>query len=455
MPRPNGGLAWDVPISGASFDRSAFDKLVDDFAEKAAARLLADDASITTGGITRDMPVPHPAHSVITDGSTYLSQGSSGGFRRVVEEDSPISLGPQIMPTEHHRMSSDLMHDTLSRLSRIEAPDQTILIPQWNEHRLPDGSLYWSRPISYDLPMLLLVTDIDLRETGALNRVENFLARSTATSGEELEGAAELGQERDIWLSFFGPVMSGTKAKGPAALERGNNDHVIGKAGLPLTPTDPSAFKIIMVDHAKRTTLPHIDHASKDSAEDDVAFGMQMENSYWSFVESHPAHRSTSERDRDEAMEFLAWCLADQLMLGDVDSNGQQYPFTLAQSRELMDLIRSVDGMSFFNRKSLPTCHLTPHEDGPTPGRSTMIKTRIVAKVSLRNVAWRQALYAASREEAKSPLIENSPVGEEPIIVNAPVKAVTASNRSTVPPVNNGVVRGGLRMMVSRMLGFA
>lgn len=69
-----------------------------------------------------------------------------------------------------------------------------------------------------------------------------------------------------------------------------------------------------------------------------------MEKSYWSFVETHPAHRSTSERDRDEAMEFLAWCLADQLVQVDGEQ-GTNYPFTLAQCRELMDLIRSVDGM--------------------------------------------------------------------------------------------------------------
>lgn len=168
-----------------------------------------------------------------------------------------------------HRLSNDLMQDTLRRLARIEAPQpsQTLLIPQWNEHRLPDGSLYWSRPLSYDLPMLLLVTDIDLREQGALGRVENFLARSTATSGEELEGAAELGQERDIWLAFSGPVLAETKGKAAA----GSGDHAVGSAGIPISPSDPSAFKIVMVDHAKRTTLPHIESSRKDS-EDEIAF---------------------------------------------------------------------------------------------------------------------------------------------------------------------------------------
>lgn len=163
------------------------------------------------------------------------------------------------------------MQDTLRRLARIEAPQapRALLIPQWNEHRLPDGSLYWSRPISYDLPMLLLVTDIDLRETGALGRVENFLARSTATSGEELGGAVELGQERDIWLAFSGPVLtSESKSK---AIHRNQAQRITEQE--PVSPSDPSAFKIVMVDHAKRTTLPHIDRAHKES-EDEVSFRM-------------------------------------------------------------------------------------------------------------------------------------------------------------------------------------
>lgn len=326
-------------------------------------------------------------------------------------------------------MASDtLMQDTLRRLARIEAPQtpRTLLIPQWNEHRLPDGSLYWSRPISYDLPMLLLVTDIDLRETGALSRVENFLARSTATSGEELEGAAELGQERDIWLAFSGAVPNLQFKTKSASQSR--TQGITGQATV--SESDPSAFKIVMVDHAKRTTLPHIDRPHKES-EDEVSFRLAMEKSYWSFVEAHPAHRSTSERDRDEAMDFLAWCLADQLVQVDSEQ-GTNYPFTLAQCRELMDLIRSVD-------------------DDPAHGRSTMVKTRIVAKVSLRNVTWRQILYNSTKEEANG-------VPEEPSLPGPPVAALSGGQVSahrTTPPVNNGVVRSGLRMMVSRMLGYA
>jgi len=298
--------------------------------------------------------------------------------------------------------------------------------------------------------MLLLVTDIDLREQGALGRVENFLARSTATSGEELEGDAELGQERDIWLAFSGPVLTETKGKRSAAI---SGDHAVGSAGLPVSPSDPSAFKIVMVDHAKRTTLPHIDNQRKES-EDEISFRLAMEHSYWSFVETHPAHRSTSERDRDEAMEFLAWCLADQLVQGE-GQQGSTYPFTLAQSRELMDLIRSVDGEPQTSKYSKPWMSSLTLDatDGPTAGRSTMMKTRIVAKVSLRNVAWRQALYASSREEANGVAVEESSLPASPVATRQ--NGQVTVNKANVPPVNNGVVRSGLRMMVSRALGFA
>lgn len=109
-----------------------------------------------------------------------------------------------------------------------------------------------------------------------------------------------------------------------------------------------------------------------------------MEHSYWSFVEAHPAHRGTSERDRDEAMEFLAWCLADQLVQTEAE-HGNRYPFTLAQCRELMELVRSVDGTYQWYVTIRHNPDLFFQLDGQSHGRSAMIKTRIVAKISLRN----------------------------------------------------------------------
>lgn len=99
-----------------------------------------------------------------------------------------------------------------------------------------------------------------------------------------------------------------------------------------------------------------------------------------------------------------------------------------------------------------------------------MIKTRIVAKVSLRNgvslydvvlffiltdleVTWRQTLYNSAREETSGVLVEAPSLPASP--VTARQDGQVSANRTNPPPVNNGVVRGGLRMMVSRMLGYA
>lgn len=402
----------DLLLSSANFDRNAFDRMVDDFAEKAAARLLADDGSVINSA--REMPSArlNTGTSIMTYESSYDGQ-SEIHFRP--NANGILTDAPSTSDDVKRRAESDaLMQDTLRRLAQVSVPapqNRTLLVPQWNEHRLPDGSMYWSRPISYDLPMLLLVTDIDLREHGALGRVENFLARSSATTDEELDGAAEMGQERDIWLAFSSGPMTKTNT-----------------LSTPITPTaDPNAFRIIMVDHSKRTTLPHIDGKSKDS-DDEVSFRLDMEHSYWSFVESHPAHRETSERDRDEAMEFLAWCFADQLVQ---DEAGGRYPFTLAQCRELMDLMRTVD-------------------DSSSGGRGAMIKARVVAKISLRNVAWRQALYASSKAESSDTVIVAAPVVPE----NGASSPTTVSKSTPPPKVNPGAVQGGLKMMVSRILGY-
>src|ERR1700733_13087764 len=63
-------------------------------------------------------------------------------------------------------------------------------------------------------------------------------------------------------------------------------------------------------------------------------------------------------------------------------------------------------------------------------------------------VTWRQTLYNSTKEEANGVLVE------EPSLPVSPVAALPGGQVSapwTTPPVNNGVVRSGLRMMVSRM----
>lgn len=67
-------------------------------------------------------------------------------------------------------------------------------------------------------------------------------------------------------------------------------------------------------------------------------------------------------------------------------------------------------------------------------------------------VTWRQALYTSTREDASGVLLEAPSVPASPVATRQ--NGQVTVNKANVP-VNNGVVRTGLRMMVSRVLGFA
>lgn len=99
-----------------------------------------------------------------------------------------------------------------------------------------------------------------------------------------------------------------------------------------------------------------------------------------------------------------------------------------------------------------------------------MVKTRIIAKVSLRNgvslvcyvlcrrltdsvVTWRQTLYNSAKEETSGVLVEEPSLPASPVAPRQ--NGQVSASRTRPPPVNNGAVRSGLRMMVSRMLGYA
>lgn len=70
---------------------------------------------------------------------------------------------------------------------------------------------------------------------------------------------------------------------------------------------------------------------------------------------------------------------------------------------------------------------------------------------NLHVVTWRQALYASTRDEA-GVLIEPPSAPASPVATRQ--NGQVTVNKADVP-VNNGVVRSGLRMMVSRVLGYA
>lgn len=209
----------------------------------------------------------------------------------------------------------------------IPAPDPSKNLLVWQEHRLPDGALYWSRQISLpsssqDRPIAFVVTDLDLREADILSRVDYFLATSMPYIEKDLQRAQDAkgfkvtleGDENsEVWITLSSNAASGTTRPSIQSLPGvGSND-----------------LKILWVDHAERIMRESNEDKERPGAfQDEVIYralidgficeiyrahlktniGMALEFSYWSFVEAHPAHRSSSRRDQDEALEFLAWC---------------------------------------------------------------------------------------------------------------------------------------------------
>ena len=238
---------------------------------------------------------------------------------------------------------------------------------RWKEHRLPDGAIYWTRPFhlqhtpaftpAYDI--VEVVTDIDLREPETVHRLNSFLLASAPNIGEEIQKPAPLGQPaggrdsgRELWVTAREDDGNPLHTPMPSTSLRGS-----------ISGAHVKAFKIVWLDHYGRG-LKEGDNDRERAAEisDDIVFrkskpipddgriplnescptsGMAVEYAYWSFVETHPLHRTASHRDQEDALEFLAWCFTDTLFT----PNGKPstVPFTREECRELLDLFRSID----------------------------------------------------------------------------------------------------------------
>lgn len=201
------------------------------------------------------------------------------GMKGKVSDVPTDSLTPQIPISEAQPSSSD--SSPLAQFAVLPRQSRSRSLSEWNEHRLSQGPIYWSRPVSSNPPLLYLVTDIDLRRPGALGQVENFLKDSPATSAGD--DATANGHERDIYLALS------------------NNATKTEYMSPPITPTGSSAFKVMVVDHSKKTILPYVEGGEEGTSAKDAAGYLssdtEIEDAYWKFVESHPAIRNIAKRD--------------------------------------------------------------------------------------------------------------------------------------------------------------
>jgi len=95
---------------------------------------------------------------------------------------------------------------------------------------------------------------------------------------------------------------------------------------------------------------------------------MDMEYRYWSFIETHPSHTTLPFEVRTEAMDVLTWAWTDRLL----SHRPVPTPFTQEECQELLTLLRS-----FGDAQS-------------NSGIQSLVHTRIVSRILLRAVEWRQ-----------------------------------------------------------------
>ncbi|KAI0940341.1 hypothetical protein AcV5_001475 [Taiwanofungus camphoratus] len=204
----------------------------------------------------------------------------------------------------------------------------------WTEHVLPDSSFYYAHA------GMRVSTDIDLRNAKKLDRVTEYLEKKLP------EEIALPPQGWELWLRDAGTTRHDFKPL------RNWVNHKARTLSFDPPPT------------LSGEALP--DHFTDDDR-------LDMEYRYWSFLESHPAHAPLAPESRAEAMDALTWSYTDCLL---PSSRPILPPFTPQECQELMGLLRSSEGSS---------------------KNASAVQTRLVARVLLRVVQWRQYYFRPNK----------------------------------------------------------
>ncbi|KAH9947203.1 hypothetical protein B0H21DRAFT_692432 [Amylocystis lapponica] len=216
----------------------------------------------------------------------------------------------------------------------------------WTEHILPDSSFYYSHS------GMRITTDIDLRAPKKLNAITEYIERKRP------EEVALPPQGWELWLRDAG------RTKYDFIPLRNWVNH---KARILTLDPPPSMSGDVLPDHI---------------TDDDR---LDMEYRYWTYLEAHPAHVPLPAEIRAEAMDTLTWSYTDCLL---PSSKPVPPPFAPQECQELMGLFRSYDGSS---------------------KNAMVVHTRIVARVLLRVVQWRQHYFrpnkALPRDVTRGPLV--------------------------------------------------
>ncbi|KAF9031909.1 hypothetical protein BJ165DRAFT_1535259 [Panaeolus papilionaceus] len=252
----------------------------------------------------------------------------------------------------------------------------------WLEYHLPDGMFYYVHPTRK------LVTDLNLRRDGVLDRVISWMdedGREGESVGVFVEGW--IVERVDGLPKALGGNKGKTKRpeRDPRAmvLERYWVDHharsVVKDEEVLLPPGRGNGYgnghgsynygyggvTTGGAPKGKRQSTLGSASASRRSDDDQL----DMEYKYWTFMEAHPAHTALPPRAKAEAMDVLTWAWTDRLL---PSHRSIPPPFNQEECNELSTLLRSFGADK-------------PDENG--------IETRIISRILIRVALWRQTYF--------------------------------------------------------------
>ncbi|KAG7440014.1 uncharacterized protein BT62DRAFT_911598, partial [Guyanagaster necrorhizus] len=214
----------------------------------------------------------------------------------------------------------------------------------WIEFSLPDSVVY------YVHPTLRVTTDMELRNNKKLDLVTSYF------DSYKDDLAPPTGME--LWL------REGARKK---------------KRDPPLVGW--------WIDHKSRRVSSELPRKGPSRLGRNDEDALDMEYRYWAFMEAHPAHSPLPANAHGEAMNALIWAWTDHLLPSRQTTSA---PFSQHEYQELTSLLR---GGTFRCPEYGISLRLFPEittENG-------MQITRIVCRIHLRMIHWRQVNFRPNR----------------------------------------------------------
>ncbi|KAF8528644.1 hypothetical protein JB92DRAFT_2863754 [Gautieria morchelliformis] len=290
--------------------------------------------------------------------------------------DSSIDVAHRPPDPDTHQEDKPLLESSLLTVevddildSVWPLPPQTFPSLGWTEHVLPSSSYYYSHAATRT------VTDIDLRDEKKLAAVKSYLKLNRSSSA-----GVEEGRENGNGNATDDNTIR--KAESTLRIEEGI-DLWLRDANPGLATTGGSEWEFMpmrnWVLHATRAVTfdpPSEYHATTEDLSDQDR--LDLENRYWQYMSTHPAHASLPQSAYEEALEVLTWCYSDQV-LRIPQPVAIPSPFTQKECVDLLELLRNLTALNS-----------SPNQ---------IVRTRLIAQILLRYTEWRQKYVAKSPPE--------------------------------------------------------